>query len=751
MVDNFLSAGTQDDDELPSPYGTGPKNRTTEEHRRSDYGDDNWRDRDRNNGLGLDPSPSLPNAPRSYERGPVPQQPYVPKPPYLPATPPPPPAQQPQQQRYGDQPQPQPRPYGDQQRPEYYGDPGRGDLGRGEPGRGESGRGESGRGESGRVEPGRGELGRVDQARGEPGRGEPGRVDPARGEPGRGEPGRVDPARGEQSRGDESPFGPASYQEQSPFRPQPQQTPVGPPPPQGRPSPFGPGSNGVPPNRQAPAQPQVPGAPQPQRPPAPPQAGNNGLTQHAPAPHGSNGTSNASWSGPAPAPAHNNGVTPQQPQSGPSQAPPPPPAPTQQQSQQPPQPPNQRPASAPANPPQGSYDAPTITAYLPEMLEGNFGQDSGGQSDNGYPSDPSAEYESNAPVSDEPKRLGARRRRADVQQDAPSQVSNEHTGSHRARRAQQGGGEVEATAPTSPAPATATTQVSGPAEAQATTASPGGAASTAGPAEGSKRPRRYRIHHLRDMKNRGEKWAMLTAYDQYTAEIFDQAGIPVLLVGDSAANNVFGYETTLRVTVDELIPLARAVAGAVDRALVVADLPFGSYQASPEQAFHTAVRFMKEAGVHAVKLEGGRTVVPMVEKLTQSGIPVMAHIGFTPQSEHSIGGYRVQGRGDQAAGLIDDAIALAEAGAFSVVLEMVPGDVAAEITKRVTIPTIGIGAGRDTDAQVLVWQDMAGLRSGTMPRFVKQYADLRGILTSAATTYAADVAAGTFPADEHTF
>ncbi|WP_145813225.1 3-methyl-2-oxobutanoate hydroxymethyltransferase [Kribbella amoyensis] len=276
----------------------------------------------------------------------------------------------------------------------------------------------------------------------------------------------------------------------------------------------------------------------------------------------------------------------------------------------------------------------------------------------------------------------------------------------------------------------------------------GGSASTG---EGSKRPRKYRVHHLRDMKNRGEKWAMLTAYDQYTAEIFDEAGIPVLLVGDSAANNVFGYETTLRVTVDELIPLARAVATAAPRALVVADLPFGSYQASPEQAFHTAVRFMKEAGVQAVKLEGGRTVVPAVEKLTQSGIPVMAHIGFTPQSEHSIGGYRVQGRGDQAAGLIDDAVALAEAGAFSVVLEMVPGDVAAEISKRIPVPTIGIGAGRDTDAQVLVWQDMAGLRSGPMPRFVKQYANLRGILTQAATQYAAEVGNGTFPADEHTF
>jgi 3-methyl-2-oxobutanoate hydroxymethyltransferase len=253
------------------------------------------------------------------------------------------------------------------------------------------------------------------------------------------------------------------------------------------------------------------------------------------------------------------------------------------------------------------------------------------------------------------------------------------------------------------------------------------------------------------MKERGEKWAMLTAYDQYTAEIFDQAGIPVLLIGDSAANNVYGYESTLRVSVDELIPLARAVASAVERALVVADLPFGSYQASPEQAFHTSVRFMKEAGVHAIKLEGGRTVVPQVRKLVEAGIPVMAHIGFTPQSEHGLGGYRVQGRGEQAAALIEDAVALAEAGAFSIVLEMVPGDVAAEVTKRVPVPTIGIGAGRDTDAQVLVWQDMAGMRSGPMPRFVKKYADLRGILTGAAQSFASEVASGAFPGDEHTF
>jgi 3-methyl-2-oxobutanoate hydroxymethyltransferase len=266
-----------------------------------------------------------------------------------------------------------------------------------------------------------------------------------------------------------------------------------------------------------------------------------------------------------------------------------------------------------------------------------------------------------------------------------------------------------------------------------------------------KKPKRIRIHHLREMKERGEKWAMLTAYDQYAAEIFDQAGIQVLLVGDSAANNVYGYESTLRISVDELLALARGVVKAVRHTLVVADLPFGSYQGSAEQAFHTAVRFMKEAGVHAVKLEGGRTVVPQVQKIVQAGIPVMGHVGFTPQSEHGLGGYRVQGRGDSAAGLIEDAVALAEAGAFAVVLEMVPGDVAAEITKRIPVPTIGIGAGRDCDAQVLVWQDMAGLRSGQMPRFVKRYADLRSVLSDAATAYAADVASGAFPADEHTF
>jgi 3-methyl-2-oxobutanoate hydroxymethyltransferase len=245
---------------------------------------------------------------------------------------------------------------------------------------------------------------------------------------------------------------------------------------------------------------------------------------------------------------------------------------------------------------------------------------------------------------------------------------------------------------------------------------------------------------------------MLTSYDQYTAGIFDAAGIPVLLVGDSAANNVYGYESTLRITVDELLPLVRAVVGATRRALVVGDMPFGSYEAGPAQALGTAVRFMKEAGSHAVKLEGGRRTAPAIAAITAAGIPVMAHVGFTPQSEHAIGGYRVQGRGDAAEEVIADAQAVAEAGAFAVVLEMVPGDVAKRITHDLTIPTIGIGAGPHTDAQVLVWQDMAGLRSGVpMPRFVKRYADLAGVLTEATKQYAEEVRDGVFPATEHTF
>jgi 3-methyl-2-oxobutanoate hydroxymethyltransferase len=260
-----------------------------------------------------------------------------------------------------------------------------------------------------------------------------------------------------------------------------------------------------------------------------------------------------------------------------------------------------------------------------------------------------------------------------------------------------------------------------------------------------------RTHHLREMKERGERFAMLTSYDMYTAATFDEAGIPVLLVGDSASNNVYGNQTSLPVTVDQLVPLVRAVARSVRYALVVADLPFGSYQGSPEQAFHTAVRFMKEADAHCVKLEGGAEMAPQVELLVKGGIPVMAHVGFTPQSEHTLGGYRVQGRGAAAEKVLADARAMQEAGAFAVVMEMVPGDVAADVTQQLEIPTIGIGAGSRCDGQVLVWQDMMGLRTGRMPRFVKQYADLHGTMLEAARQYAAEVADGEFPGPEHTF
>ena len=263
--------------------------------------------------------------------------------------------------------------------------------------------------------------------------------------------------------------------------------------------------------------------------------------------------------------------------------------------------------------------------------------------------------------------------------------------------------------------------------------------------------RRVRTQHLRNWKAEGHRWAMLTAYDQYMAQIFDEAGVPVLLVGDSAANNVFGYESSLPVSVDELLPLVRAVTRSAKRAFVVADLPFGSYQRDPGQAYDTAVRFMKEGRAHAVKLEGGVEMAPQISKLTAGAVPVMAHIGFTPQSEHSLGGYRIQGRGAGANQLLEDALAVQEAGAFSVVMEMVPGDIAAEVTEKLDIPTIGIGAGASCDAQVLVWQDMLGLRSGRTPRFVKQYADLHAIVSAAAREYTEDVAAGTFPGPEHTF
>ena len=263
--------------------------------------------------------------------------------------------------------------------------------------------------------------------------------------------------------------------------------------------------------------------------------------------------------------------------------------------------------------------------------------------------------------------------------------------------------------------------------------------------------RRIRITDFYTAKRAHERWAMLTSYDQYTAELFDEAGVWALLVGDSAANNVYGYETTLPVTVEELLPLVRAVVKSTKRAFVVGDLPFGSYEDGPSQALETSIRFMKEGGCHAVKFEGGIRVAEQIHKVTGAGIPVMAHIGFTPQSEHQLGGYRVQGRGDDARRLLADAHAVADAGAFAVVLEMVPGDLARQVTAELDIPTVGIGAGPDCDAQVLVWQDMAGLRRGRTQRFVKQYADLATIIGDAAGAYVDDVRNGTFPSEQHTF
>ncbi|MDX8055588.1 3-methyl-2-oxobutanoate hydroxymethyltransferase [Lentzea sp. BCCO 10_0798] len=273
-----------------------------------------------------------------------------------------------------------------------------------------------------------------------------------------------------------------------------------------------------------------------------------------------------------------------------------------------------------------------------------------------------------------------------------------------------------------------------------------------GSGAGQKPPaKRVRVHHLREMKERGEPWPMLTSYDTFTASIFDEAGIPVLLVGDSASNTVYGNDTSLPVTVDELVPLVRAVTRSVKRSLVVADLPFGSYQVSVEQAVATAVRFMKEGQAHAVKLEGGAYFAPHIRAITAAGIPVMAHIGFTPQSEHQLGGYRVQGRHENHDVVLQDAIAVQEAGAFAVVLEMVTAEVAKQITHDLVIPTVGIGAGPDTDAQVLVWQDMMGLNRGKTPRFVKRYADIGSIMLGAAAEFANEVRGQQFPGPEHTF
>jgi 3-methyl-2-oxobutanoate hydroxymethyltransferase len=275
-------------------------------------------------------------------------------------------------------------------------------------------------------------------------------------------------------------------------------------------------------------------------------------------------------------------------------------------------------------------------------------------------------------------------------------------------------------------------------------------ARTAEPLYGGTTARRVTVRDLAAAKARGEKWPMLTAYDALTARVFDEAGIPVLLVGDSAGMVVFGHDSTLPVSVGDLLPLTAAVVRGTRRAMVVADLPFGSYQASPADALAAATRFLKEAGAHAVKLEGGQRIAHQVEELVAAGIPVMAHLGLTPQSVNIFGGYRVQGRGEAGDRLLHDAKVLEAAGAFSVVLEAVPAELAARVTEAVNIPTIGIGAGAGCDAQVLVWQDMAGLSPRT-PKFVKRYADVAGVLGDAARAFAQEVVEGQFPAEEHTY
>lgn len=283
------------------------------------------------------------------------------------------------------------------------------------------------------------------------------------------------------------------------------------------------------------------------------------------------------------------------------------------------------------------------------------------------------------------------------------------------------------------------------------------AVSTTAPANASKpfdldAVKKVRTVHLAQAKATGQKFSMLTCYDVLTAQVFDRAGIEMLLVGDSAANVVLGYESTLTITLDEMIPLVAAVSRGASRAMVVADLPFGSYEQSPQQAVASAVRLMKEGGAHAVKIEADASMTEWIRALVRTGIPVVAHVGFTPQSEHALGGFRVQGRGEAAERVLEDAVALAKAGAFCVLMEMVTAQTAHRVDEAVgAVPTIGIGASNVTTGQVLVWQDMMGLREGRVPRFVKQFAQIGKVMEDAARAYRNQVRSGEFPAAEHTF
>jgi 3-methyl-2-oxobutanoate hydroxymethyltransferase len=263
---------------------------------------------------------------------------------------------------------------------------------------------------------------------------------------------------------------------------------------------------------------------------------------------------------------------------------------------------------------------------------------------------------------------------------------------------------------------------------------------------GSDDRRRVTIHDLAVLRARGERFVMLTAYDTNTASILDGLDIPVILVGDSLGMVMLGHSTTLPVTLEDMIHHARAVVRARPRALVVVDLPFGTYQRGPDQALESAVRIVKESGADGVKLEGGARVAPSVRALVDAGIPVMGHLGLTPQSVAQFGGFRVQGRDEvTAASIVDDAVGLAEAGAFATVLECVPASLAARVTAASPVPTIGIGAGTEVDAQVLVWHDLLGLRPPPYPRFVRTYADLRTVIAGAVEAFRDDVRDGTFP------
>ena len=262
--------------------------------------------------------------------------------------------------------------------------------------------------------------------------------------------------------------------------------------------------------------------------------------------------------------------------------------------------------------------------------------------------------------------------------------------------------------------------------------------------------KRFTIADLAAWKKAGKRWAMLTSYDSVTASVFDEAGVPVLLVGDSAGNNYLGHENTIPVTVDEMISLARAVVNGSKQSLVVADFPFGSYEKSETQALETGIRFLKEAKAHAVKLEGGARVVEQVRALVKYGIPVMGHLGMTPQSVNAFGGFKVQGRNEQGDAILADAKALEAAGCFAIVLELVPAELAERISGALSIPTIGIGAGAKCDAQVLVWTDLMGL-TPKPPKFARAYRDLRKEMSAGVREWLADVESGKFPSDAESF